>query len=114
MLLNSRTHKTEEIKSNFEIDKVDPSITIYEFLIEKPGTYKVKVEANGMGIFGSPFLCTMGDLEAQYEEERKKRELEEEKRRKEGNSSIVIFFRGRTTTKTGSRRTYENKARNGT
>ena len=52
--------------------------------------------ANEMGIFGSPFLCSMGDVAAKLEELRKVREAEEQARIKQGISTIHISFRGRT------------------
>ncbi|CAI2374052.1 unnamed protein product [Moneuplotes crassus] len=82
-LLNSRTKQTEELKTECTIDlpHKDSSISKFPFTITKPGTYKIQISTSTMGIFGSPFYCTLGDVEARLQAEHEQREALEQARR---------------------------------
>ena len=88
--LEAKSSKFEEIKTSYTVDDDDSSIANFAFCVKKPGAYKINIEANGIGIFRSPFLCTFGCAESKLEAERKKQAEEDERRRKEGKSYLNL------------------------
>ena len=78
------------MKTSYETSQIDCSIAKYAFCVKKAGAYKIVIEANQIGIFGSPFLCTFGCTEDKLEAERKIQAEEEERRRKEGRFQLII------------------------
>ena len=85
-----KTRKVEEVKYSSSIDNTDESICWYTFIVNKFGVYKSSIEANGVSIFGSPYIWNFSrDITEIEEELRLQQEIEENDRRKqEGKNNI--------------------------
>ena len=92
-----KSRKMEEVKYASSVDDTDESICCYAFSVNKFGAYKISIEANGISIFGSPYICNFSRDIGEIEEElRLQKEKEEAERRKhEGilNLTSLIFMK---------------------